>query len=481
VIDVGQGLSNLPSNFALAPVTASRGVVKVGQTLTFRSAVHLSGFEQFARPKTLTVLVNGKRHEDLSLPRNSDLKEGQIPLQWQMKYDKPGPHVVSLFLDADSGSDALVADNQQHIVIDAVAELPVLLIDGELKPVGESSAFFVQQALSAKRVVSYADLKPATIIKEKPAVVVLADAPRLEPSVIEAMDRFLSDGGGLLIAVGERVAREKAYYNDKLHRQGQGWLPARLLDVASSKDGERPEPRGFQHAALDVFRAAPGGVMSQVRFEKWWKSQVDPKARATAIAWLSGGDPFLFEMPYKKGRVILCTTPLDRSWGSTLPNGAEFPVLVNELVFYLAGASQGATTLRNGEPIRLPDPGGSIKKLTVDTPMERKERDVKSWPWTFADTGAIGVYRVQAEDRRWSYLVPPDLRESDLTRCSDADWRQVRERLPAAWQEGAAPTPTTESSESQRKELWWLFLIGVIGLLCCELWLTRRMAMARGH
>jgi hypothetical protein len=26
-----------------------------------------------------------------------------------------------------------------------------------------------------------------------------------------------------------------------------------------------------------------------------------------------------------------------------------------------------------------------------------------------------------------------------------------------------------------------LFLIGVIGLLCCELWLTRRMAMARGH
>src|ERR1019366_7194032 len=191
----------------------------------------------------------------------------------------------------------------------------------------------------------------------------------LDAAQVDAIDRFLAEGGGLLIVAGERVAKEKTFYDEQLYRQGQAWLPAKLLDVGFAKDGVQPEPRTFQHPALELFRTTTDGSMSQVRLEHWWRTQIGPKDHATAIARLSNGDPFLIEKAYKQGRVILCTVPLDRRWSSTLPNTWEYPILVHELVSYLAGSRRGPS---------------------ADAPL--------------------------------------DLRESNLTRCTDDDWRKVRDR-----------------------------------------------------
>ena len=35
------------------------------------------------------------------------------------------------------------------------------------------------------------------------------------------------------------------------------------------------------------------------------------------------------------------------------------------------------------------------------------------------------------------------------------------------------------AAPGENPELWWLFLLAVIALLCGEVWLTRRMAMNR--
>ena len=86
--------------------------------------------------------------------------------------------------------------------------------------------------------------------------------------------------------------------------------------------------------------------MSQVRFAKWWRVALGPTDRAMPIAKLANGDPLLLEMPYKKGRVILCTVPLDRRWGSTWPSAVEFPILMHELAAYLAGSRAASRMLR---------------------------------------------------------------------------------------------------------------------------------------
>ena len=249
-------------------------------------------------------------------------------------------------------------------------------------------------------------------------MVVLADVPHLSAAQIDAVDRFLAEGGGLLIAVGERVTKEKGFYNEQLYRQGDGWLPAKLLEVGSAKDGVAPEPRTFQHPALELFRASTDAGLGNVRFSHWWRTK--PVPPATTLASLSNGDPMFIEKAYKNGRVILCTAPLDRRWDSTLPNTWEFPILMHELAYYLAGS--------RGHAGKTP---------------------------------------------------PLDLRESNLTRCTEDDWRKVRQRLPVRWH--SEPNASIGNSDAARQDLWWLVLLGVVVLLCLEVFMTRRMAVMRGR
>jgi hypothetical protein len=326
------------------------------------------------------------------------------------------------------------------VVVDVVKQLPILLIDGDKKLSSESSSFYLQRALSTKQAIPFSAWKPGTIDADKPTVIVMADVPRLDSAQIDRIDRFLAEGGGLLIMAGERASREKAFYNS------QAWLPAKLGEVRSSKEGVQPEPRTFQHPALELFRTSPAGSMNQVRFSSWWKVLLGPTNPATAIAMLSNGDPLLVEKPYKEGRVILCTVPPDRRWGSTFPNAWEFPVLVHELAYYLAGSRKGTDNLRQGAP------------------------------------GTIGVHqRTEADGRVRSIVTSPDLRESNLTRSTEDAWRKVRDRLPVAWRTDQEPTVASTAQEGRREELWWLLMLGVIGLLCSEVWMTRRMALARGR
>ena len=413
IVKLGAPLPASLPNYALAPLTASRGVAKVGQKITFQSALHLDGFDRYVPPRQMKVMIDGQTVQKVPLPEKTELKQGQIPLSFQHRFDKEGTHTVALVVEAE---DSLPGDNEQQTAIEIVKELPIVLVDGAKQLSPASSSFFLQRALGTKEAVPYAAF---TLPSPQPAVLVLADVPRLDSVQIDAVDGFLAEGGGLLIAVGPRVVQEKAFYNEQLYRNGQGWLPTKLLDVGVARESRQLEPRTFQHPALELFRTAPDGSMSQARFTHWWKTKVNSKNHATAVAMLTNGDPLFIEKAYKQGRVILCTVPLDRGWDSTLPNTWEYPILMNELAFYLAGS------------------------------------------------------------RRVANAPPADLRESNLARCTDGDWRKVRESLPIPWQ--LEPTSSIVPTDVQRQDLWWLLLLGVVGFLCMEVWMTRRMALTRGR
>jgi hypothetical protein len=77
-------------------------------------------------------------------------------------------------------------------------------------------------------------------------------------------------------------------------------------------------------------------------------------------------------------------------------------------------------------------------------------------------------------------VVRPDPRESDLTPQTEDDLTPLREWVRIDEGDGAE-APAASVANTQTHEVWWLFLVGVIGLLCTELWLTRRMALARGR
>lgn len=480
VVDVARDMGPALPHLALAPLKLSRALTAVGQPVKFTSALHVNGLKP-ALPRRIRVRIDGELTQDVPVP---EMGEAQVPLAFTHRFEKPGLHVVTLTLDYGEASDGGTVDDEQHAIVEVVAELPVLLVDGDRQPSAESSTFFIEKALAGARthsvvlprVVPALELTAVRILGAKPRAIVLADVPELTAEQQEAIEKYMKLGGGVLVTAGPRAQR--SIYNDRYYRDGNGWLPARLIEVAGMAGGagDRPEPTSFQHPALDLFRKAPGGGLGQVAFPRWWKVGLDEHAGGSVVARLAGGDPLLVEKVFGKGRVILCSVPLDRGWDSPLPGAWEFPVLIHELVYYLAGTRSADWLLDEGQPLRvMPGVAGKAAgRLIVQTPESAsKTVQVRDWPWIDADTGAIGLYRVEREDgSRQFFVVPPDPRESEDRRCTDEEWTRVLDMLPirATTEDGTAG--------ARQHELWWLCLLAVVALLCAEVFLTRRMAMA---
>jgi hypothetical protein len=492
VLDVARDSARSMPNLALAPLTSSRALASVGQQVKFTSALHGDERAQREQPGRLRVRIDERPTPDVPWPGNFDAKRqgaaaAQTPVNFTARFDKAGLHVVTLILEQHEQADALAVDNEQHVVVEVVADLPVLLVDGDRQLSSASSTFFIEKALSGAakhsvvlpRVVPVADLTAAHILgaspQTRPRVIVLADVPELTAVQQEAMEAYVKAGGNVLVTLGPRGRGRD--FNERLYRDGQGWLPARLVQVAGEAGGagERAEIKTFQHPALELFRKGPGGGLGQVMFPRWWKIAVGDRAGGVVAARLGNGDPLLVEKVFGKGRVLLCSVPVDRGWDSPLPGTWEFPVLMHKIVFYLAGARASDWLLTDGQPMRVRRGSSEDGRLIVQTPeVASKTVQVRDWPWTDADTGAIGLYRVEREDgTRQFFVVPPDARESEDRRCNDEEWQRVLSLLPMR-----ATTDDT-LTDDRRHELWWLILLAVSALLCVEVFLTRRLARAR--
>jgi hypothetical protein len=433
--------------------------------------------------------------------------------------------------------DHLPGDNRQDYAVDVLQALPVLLVDGDLtKGPRRRSTDFLRDALSPARdsnpvvktrVLNAEELTPAALgivdapaksdaaAKEepfKPRVVVFCDVPRLSAAQGEAIGQFLADGGGVLVTLGSRV--EADVYNSRLYRDGKGWLPARLDgaagDLTKPREAIRPAPAASTHPALELFRTGPTGGLDAARFPRWWKLSTPGRAAAgLSIASLRSAEseyPFLVERTWQTGRVLISAVPLDASWGTNLPDLPAFVPLAHELIYYLAGARASEFNLQAGQPLRyrretdgpvdgyfLTPPTGDVRPLstgsadpaTYPVQVVRQQRGSVLF---YEGTRETGVYRLQTPDGdSVNYVVQPDEQESDLTPCSEEERDRVAkifnplglEQPPLRYASERAQVLSAPDSADARQEIWWCFLLGLIGLLCIEVWMTRRMVMNR--
>jgi hypothetical protein len=429
-------------NYSLAPLQASRGVAWTGHEVLFRTAIKVEGLKEFRPPHRLRLQVDGQEVRDLPVPSRDRFVGGQASVLFRQRFDRPGTHRVSLMLEADLPTqnrpehyevvDCLPGDNHREVTVEVVDSLPVLLVDGAEKLDSASSTFFLARALGlasdgenkgavSARVVTSQDFDPSALTsqgKSNPRVLVLADVPVLNPAQQDGIVRFLKGGGGVLVVLGERMEAGAPSYNEFLFQKGQGWLPARLDGVRGSlvKVGQAPAPdisRMYQ-PCLEMFNREKN-ALGLARFPRWWKATPGPGA--SVPAYLTSGDPWIVEKARPAERVLLCTTPLDRSWGSNFPALWEYPVLVHELVYYLA-----------------------------ETPKVRVRNEA----------GRPGT--------------------SDLTPLSDEDRRKVAALTGVEYTQGTVSAAEVEASERPPHELWPWFLFGALLLVCVEVWLAGRMA-----
>jgi hypothetical protein len=437
-----------------------------------------------------------------------------------------------------TAKDELPGDNRQDFAVEVVRALSVLIVDGraESRPRSEG-VDFLRQALEARdpspvvrtRVVPINAFDPALLsasdtIKDDenavpPRVLILRDIAQLTAAQQEAIAQFLADGGGVLVTLGPRALADA--YNSSLFRDGKGWLPAHLDGIA--EDAAHPAPGSSDHPALHLFLEKPKDgqgpgrfpQLSRVRFAHWWKLTVGQGPRRSsgvqvaALRTATAESPFLVEWinPQRAGRLLQCAVPLDDSWGGELVRSESFVPLVHELVYYLAGARSTAYNLEPGQPLRYRlASAGDVEQYKLQTPLgetkplrtasssgasERRREDaflaaVDRLPagpvLRIDDARGTGVYRLHTADGDTIYYVvhPKIAGESDLTPCSDEDRDKVAKLIPGMTYHNDGEQLTREwVSENHRQEIWSWLLLGLIALLCGEVWLTRRIVKNR--
>ena len=98
----------------------------------------------------------------------------------------------------------------------------------------------------------------------------------------------------------------------------------------------------------------------------------------------------------------------------------------------------------------------------------------------YSGTDSVGIYRLRTEDKKnYYYTGQADVEESDLTPCTVDDWKKVQEFIPMAYLTDRDARNSPLAAELHTQELWWWLMLGVIGLLCAELWMTRRIVRGR--
>jgi hypothetical protein len=496
VINVATDRPSDPSNSSLDPIVAGRAVASAGREVKFKSAIRFSGAGEKPKPGKVKLEIDGRGVGDVPVPA-TPADGGVIPLAFAHKFTA-GSHLVTLQMDPDD----LPCDNRQDFALEVLPAVPVLIVDGDEKTgVKSRGADFLRDALApAKdttpsfvvRVVSIADFSPALFASDvkgtgtPPRVVVFANVDKLSKAQTDAIEKFLNDGGSVLLTLGDRCRADA--YNRDVFKAGQGWLPARLIAEVGNADkiddAPRPQPAGFTHPMMEMFKEPLPGGLHTAYFPRRWK--VDTAAgvngaTGSAVATLTNGEPFLVERGIGRGRALLCVVPLDNTWRTNFHTLPDFVRFAHEAVYYLAGARAAERNLAPGQPIVFsPRPEEPPAAVNVQPPdAAAKLMPVKQWPLIVSDTREPGAYRLNtAGGRSFYYAVRSDPMESVLTPAGEDDKKKVAEVVKKLEYVNQPDEIEAKRGDGpQTREVWWLLLLLVMGLLVSEVWYTRKLSL----
>lgn len=424
-------------NLAVTALELETGAAATDQSVSFRSAVRNFG-ESVLRGQIAELFVDGR----LVDTKRVDLPPGiDVPINWLHTFRAAGEFRVEVHLQ----DDPLPVDNRRWLAVPVREELSVLLVDGT--PSGrdrDSATYYVSRALDPATLEDSAGafVRPRVIAEgELPSVslaaydvVVLCNVGLLTEPEATVLESFVRSGGGLVVLPGDRVNADS--YNQRLFRDGNGILPARLgeFKVVENRDEVLTfDARGFEHPLVRAFRGNPGAGLESTMTQKY--VSLSPSDSATVGLWFSDGAPALVESAVGTGRVILAATSADDRWGTWAIWAPSFVPIMNEMVLHSVSGRWKNRQLGVGEPILTTWPA-----RVFDMPVAVRPPDGPAVSLSLQDSGNVlaasfdetdkaGVYELNLGspiNRKELYAVNVEPEESDLT---PADWQTLQAEL----------------------------------------------------
>lgn len=480
--------SDLAENLSIASADISALVAAESQPVGLRVRVKNHGKRPW-QDVAVHLEADGAR---LRTARVSLAPEGEAVLSFTHAFDKVGDHSLSVRLEGDSFAD----DNAFHSIVQVRNQLNVLLIDGNPgKSPLDGAADFLELALTPHTAAA-ASLKDLIRTKKielrrlrdddlrQQEVIVMADVQRLQGRAMSDIERFVKDGGGLLVFAGPECDLD--WYNREFYRKGEGIYPAGIKGYARTETNAAPArvlQQRYTHPSVLYFNDARGGRLQDAEFRHWFEFVPGDQATTQRILNLDRNVPLLVEKKYGRGRVIAAATTANAQW-SNLPLQPFFVPLMQRLTTYLATEGSAPAWQLVGTPVRLSltkdqlnaeftlrDPTGQVQTL-----KSRQENDS-----ILLDSPPIiqpGIYQLTraGSSQTTLHAFNVDGAESSLKALPVADIEKIAARHEAAFADNLESYQKLDRSRRHGSELWQPLLIALLGLLFFEVLLQQRIA-----
>jgi hypothetical protein len=391
--------------------------------------------------------------------------------------------IVSVRLDAPG----LEADNRFDLAVRVADRIKVLILSGDER---DARAYRHESAFARLALSPLAKSgNPADVtvrrVEEWPVtgfrgfdVVVLANVPEVSAPQARALEQYVFEGGGLLIAPGNLCRIEN--YNALLWRSGAGVSPARLAEPVDAEWGGARIARIENRHPIFSFHRGPSPSALIGRYHPLTPRKTD----AQPIAWLDTGDPLAVEGFTGAGRVLALAGPLDREWSDLVLSGFYLPLMQSGVRWLAASRLSAARNVECGQPLvalvdkpadkPLDETRVSVQ-LPGDRPMDRQALSVgplgPSWQIRYTDTRQAGWYRITGTGEDMVFVVQSPRTESDLAPLSDQRWSELERDLDLTVVEGSPSTLTTAIASARTGgELWLPCLVLAVALALMEMW-----------
>ncbi len=355
--------------------------------------------------------------------------------------------------------DRLPADDKRSIVVRAIKEVRVLLVDGEPgNEPRESETYFLKNALTPVP----ADAQPDYFVKattlsvpefsqaqlDNYDAVIMANVPDCSEAVLKAIGQYLRRGGGLMVFPGGRV--NVPFYNDQLLSR-YSFLPAALGVARGQADQDEKyftlQDKDYQHSVVSIWNDPGSGTLGSAHFYRVFALTPAPSLKAgpgrpraeqkqqeagdpQVILKYSDGTPAVMERTWGMGRVVLFSSTADTAWND-LPVRLAFVPLIHRALGAIVQRQDEGLNVRVGEKfIRRVNPEVLDKDALFFKPRQtdalrdlRRIELVNGVPLLqYEQTDLAGVYDVNVADPPLAlkFAAQPDASESSMEELSPA-------------------------------------------------------------
>ncbi|MGH7142517.1 MAG: VWA domain-containing protein [Planctomycetota bacterium] len=362
-------------NLSVEGLSVDEALPAVGSTVNVRVRIR-NRFDQASGRVGVTLFSDGKKYEKQEVESIKPVDDRVVQFRYLVP---PGAsHTLrALIQDEDSSraGSSLAFDDQRFYSFDTIEKVNVLMVDGDYSTYIDKSdlglfsveldpPYSVDAQHKIFNVTHISDLQFADMRVDGFDAIVLADVGLIPPKKRVVLERYVADGGAVLIFPGEKT--EFKLYNEELGKRRTAEnasqddidiLPAELL----GGDGEkRHHDRYFEfndklgdHPMLMPIRNSSGIDLTQIHIYRRLLVKVpENNPNIDVVLRYSDHQPAIIERRVGRGRVMLVTTTANPDWNDMIPtsNGA---ILCYTMMGYLIQGTGAPRNLLPGDSIAI--------------------------------------------------------------------------------------------------------------------------------